>query len=69
MRQITLYSLVIDCGDGSAYAKMFDTKEQAEAHGDADFERSGEGYGSQCIDKHIIDIDDYLNADELQVLP
>ena len=52
--KVTFYTLVKSTGDGSAITKVFESRAAAEAYGQADFEKWGDGYSDSCIDEHTL---------------
>jgi len=57
MKKLRIHYNVVNCGDGSAYPTFFNTKKQAEAQAEWEFNNS-EGWGEECVGSLEIEIDD-----------
>jgi len=59
--KLTIYYSVENCGDGSAYPMLFDTKELSEWHQD----HQVDGWGESCTGSIVVE-GDHLHCSELQ---
>ncbi len=62
MARLVIYYSVDNCGDGSAYPRLYDTEELAEWHQEHD---SGDGWGESCTGDIVVEGDN-LSCSELQ---